>query len=765
MSHLVIVESPSKAGTVKNYLGSGYKVVASIGHVRDLPKSTLGVDIENGFKAKYINIRGKGPLIAELKKEAKNADKVYLAADPDREGEAISWHLVTALNIPPEKVCRVTFNEVTKSAVRDAIKHPRKIDEDLVNSQQARRILDRIVGYKLSPLFWKAIHGGLSAGRVQSVATRVIVDREAEINAFVPEEYWTIDADFGTAGGETLHTKYYGKGGTKGELHSESDVYAVLDGIKGGAFTVSSVRRSTRAKNPLPPFTTSTLQQDASRKLGFRSTRIMQVAQELYEGVNVGSENGGTQGLITYMRTDSLRVADEARARAAEYIESTYGKEYVPASPRAYKSKAGAQDAHEAIRPANPTLEPDKIKKYLTADQYKLYKLIFNRFTASQMASAELDTVIADVDCGGYTFRASGYTVRFRGCLAVYGSADEGENNGTQGAIPNISEGEHVGAEKITPARHFTEPPARYNEGSLVKFLEEKGIGRPSTYATIITTIISRGYVERDGKMLRPTKLGEVTTDLMKQYFPEIVDYEFTAQMESSLDDIEHGNVDIQSVLGSFYTEFAKQLETAEETVAKEKVKLPDEQTDIICDKCGATMIVKNGRYGKFAACPNYPACRNTRPLDRKAPASDSAATEKATPAPDGMKCEKCGADMVLRSGRYGSFYACSNYPQCKNTKQIAKKIGVKCPDCGGEIVAKHGRNRSYFYSCENYPKCKFSSWELPLADKCPQCGGMLFKNKGKNIAVCRTEGCGYKRELEPTHDGGDGAKDGESAK
>ena len=381
------------------------------------------------------------------------------------------------------------------------------------------------------------------------------------------------------------------------------------------------------------------------------------------------------------------------------------------------------------------------------------------------MASAELDTVIADVDCGGYTFRASGYTVRFRGCLAVYGSADEGENNGTQGAIPNISEGEHVGAEKITPARHFTEPPARYNEGSLVKFLEEKGIGRPSTYATIITTIISRGYVERDGKMLRPTKLGEVTTDLMKQYFPEIVDYEFTAQMESSLDDIEHGNVDIQSVLGSFYTEFAKQLETAEETVAKEKVKLPDEQTDIICDKCGATMIVKNGRYGKFAACPNYPACRNTRPLDRKAPASDSAATEKATPAPDGMKCEKCGADMVLRSGRYGSFYACSNYPQCKNTKQIAKKIGVKCPDCGGEIVAKHGRNRSYFYSCENYPKCKFSSWELPLADKCPQCGGMLFKNKGKNIAVCRTEGCGYKRELEPTHDGGDGAKDGESAK
>ena len=628
MSHLVIVESPSKAGTVKNYLGSGYKVVASIGHVRDLPKSTLGVDIENGFKAKYINIRGKGPLIAELKKEAKNADKVYLAADPDREGEAISWHLVTALNIPPEKVCRVTFNEVTKSAVRDAIKHPRKIDEDLVNSQQARRILDRIVGYKLSPLFWKAIHGGLSAGRVQSVATRVIVDREAEINAFVPEEYWTIDADFGTAGGETLHTKYYGKGGTKGELHSESDVNAVLDGIKDGAFTVSSVRRSTRAKNPQPPFTTSTLQQDASRKLGFRSTRIMQVAQELYEGVNVGSENGGTQG-----------------------------------------------------------------------------------------------------------------------------------------AIPNIAEGEHVGAEKITPARHFTEPPARYNEGSLVKFLEEKGIGRPSTYATIITTIISRGYVERDGKMLRPTKLGEVTTDLMKQYFPEIVDYEFTAQMESSLDDIEHGNVDIQSVLVSFYTEFAKQLETAEETVAKEKVKLPDEQTDIICDKCGATMIVKNGRYGKFAACPNYPTCRNTRPLDRKAPASDSAATEKATPAPDGMKCEKCGADMVLRSGRYGSFYACSNYPQCKNTKQIAKKIGVKCPDCGGEIVAKHGRNRSYFYSCENYPKCKFSSWELPLADKCPQCGGMLFKNKGKNIAVCHTEGCGYKRELEPTHDGGDGAKDGESAK
>lgn len=753
MSHLVIVESPSKAGTVKSYLGSGYKVVASIGHVRDLPKSTLGVDIDNGFAAKYINIRGKGPLIAELKKEAKNADKVYLAADPDREGEAISWHLVAALGIPEEKACRITFNEVTKTAVKTAIKNPRAIDIDLVNSQQARRILDRIVGYKLSPFFWKTIHGGLSAGRVQSVATRIIVERETEIRSFVPEEYWTIDAVLKTEKGESFKAKYYGKGRKKAELHSGEDAAEVLRDIEGKPFSVSSVKRSTRMKNPQPPFTTSTMQQDASRKLGFRSTRIMQVAQELYEGVNVGSENGGTQGLITYMRTDSLRVSDEARKKASEYITDRFGEKYVPASPRVYKTKEGAQDAHEAIRPANPLLDPDKIKKYLSADQYKLYKLIFNRFMASQMASAELDTVSVDVKCGDHVFRASGYTVKFRGCLAVYGSTEEGDDEtetSSPGMLPAISEGETLTAGEIKDMRHFTEPPARYNEGSLVKFLEEKGIGRPSTYATIITTIISRGYVERDGKMLRPTSLGEITTDLMKQYFPEIVDYEFTAQMELSLDNIEHGQSSIQDVLGSFYDKFAGQLESAESSVSREDVKLPVEETDIICEKCGAKMIVKNGRYGKFAACPNYPECKNTKPIE-KGPAdikSGGEETKQPEPIPD-MKCEKCGGDMVLRTGRYGSFYACVNYPECKTTKQIVKKIGVKCPVCGGEIVAKRGKNKSFFYSCENYTKCGFSSWDLPLGEKCPDCGEMLYRKKGKKLAVCHNKECGYKREYE----------------
>ena len=757
MSNLVIVESPSKAGTVKNYLGSGYKVVASIGHVRDLPKSTLGVDIENGFKAKYINIRGKGPLIASLKKDAKKADKIYLAADPDREGEAISWHLVAALDIPEEKVCRVTFNEVTKNAVKTAIKNPRAIDIDLVNSQQARRIIDRIVGYKLSPFFWKTIHGGLSAGRVQSVATRIIVEREAEIRSFIPEEYWTVEARFRTENGEVFNARYFGEGNKKNELHSKEDADAILNDITDKPFVVSSVKRSKRAKNPQPPFTTSTLQQDASRKLGFRSTKIMQVAQELYEGVNIGAENGGTQGLITYMRTDSLRIADEAKERAAEYIRSVYGEKYIPKTPRVYKTKSGSQDAHEAIRPANPSLDPEKLKKYLSADQYKLYKLIFNRFMASQMASAELDTVVVDIDCGGHVFRASGYTVRFRGCLAVYGSSDEGEQNDrsgdamTQGALPAMETGEEVTKEKIEGICHFTEPPARFSEGSLVKFLEEKGIGRPSTYSTIITTIITRGYVERDGKILKPTSLGEVTTELMKKYFPEVVDYEFTAQMESSLDNIEHGNSSIESVLSSFYGEFAKQLEAAEMSVSKDDVKLPVEETDIICEKCGAKMVVKTGRYGKFAACPNYPDCKNTKPISAKSSHSSDPAQQN-TPIP-GMKCEKCGADMVMRSGRYGSFYACSNYPECKTTKQIVKKIGVKCPVCGGDIITKRGKNKAFFYSCENYEKCGFSSWDMPLDDKCPECGQMLFKKKGKPLAVCHNKECGYKCDYEDKTD------------
>ncbi len=751
MPNLVIVESPHKAGTIKSYLGSGYKVLASVGHVRDLPKSTLGVDIENGFEAHYINIRGKGDVIKELKKEAKAADKIFLATDPDREGEAISWHLATVLGIPMEKTRRVTFNELTKSAVKAGIKSPRTIDIDLVNSQQARRILDRIVGYKLSPFLWKTVRSGLSAGRVQSVAVKIIIDRENEINAFVPVEYWTVEVIVADENGRTLKAKFYGDKSKKIELHNEKEAMAIVNAITGKTFTVDSIKKATRLKNPLPPFTTSTMQQEASRRLAFPSAKTMKVAQELYEGIHIGSEFGGIQGLITYMRTDSQRISEEAQKAAHDYIENRYGSEYNPASPRVYKAKSGAQDAHEAIRPSNIAIEPDKIKKHLTPDQYKLYKLIWNRFTASQMASAELETVSADLECANNIFRAAGYTVKFPGYLAVYDDTDHtpdervdhtAEDVPEKTALPPLSEGEKLDCNKISPAQHFTEPPPRYNEGSLVKFLEENGIGRPSTFASIITTIIQRGYVEREGKSLKPTQLGYVTNDLISKYFPDIVDYEFTAQMENDLDNIEHGETSVESILSRFYTGFERDLEQASKSVSE--VELPAEQTDIICEKCGAKMIVKNGRYGKFAACPNYPECKNAKPLEnQKQPETNNTNAKKTD-----MKCELCGADMVLRSGRFGSFYACSKYPTCKNTKQIQKDVGVPCPVCGGKVYARRGK-KSVFYSCENYKNCKFSSWDMPVNEKCPNCSGQLYRKKGKDIIVCHNEGCNYKREIE----------------
>lgn len=750
MANLVIVESPAKAGTIKSYLGSGYKVVASKGHVRDLPKSTLGVDIENGFAAHYINIRGKGTLIAELKKEAKAANKVFLATDPDREGEAISWHLATALGIPADKARRVTFNEVTKSAVKNAIKSPRSLDMNLVNSQQARRILDRVVGYKLSPFLWKTVRGGLSAGRVQSVATRIIVDREEEIRAFVPEEYWTLDAALITSEQESVRARFYGTGSGKVELHSQADTDAVLAALQNGTYRVITVKRGTRQKNPLPPFTTSTLQQEASRKLGFQSQRIMRVAQELYEGVNLGPENGGVQGLITYMRTDSLHISGEASAAARSYITEKMGEAYCPKTPRVYKSKAGAQDAHEAIRPSNPAYEPDKLKKVLSADQFKLYKLIWNRFLASQMTSAEIETVTAEIGCGDYVFRTAGHTVRFPGYLSLYDDP-EGED-ADRNTLPPLQEGETLKLDRLDPQQHYTEPPARYTEASLVKFLEEKGIGRPSTYTPIITTIITRGYVEREGKALKPTNLGEVTTRLMKESFPDVVDYAFTAQMEDELDGIERGESTVQQVLNNFYVGFAENLRKAEEGIAQGKILAPAEETDIICEKCGAAMIVKNGRYGQFAACPNYPACKNTKPLHKEAKEEKQAEAETEVQK-TGMLCEECGAEMVLRSGRYGNFYACSRYPACKFTKQITHEIGVNCPVCGGKILMKRGRKKTVFYSCENYAVCKFSSWDLPLNENCPECGQMLFRKKGKNKIVCHNEACGYKRDVEVSAD------------
>ncbi len=749
MANLVIVESPSKANTIKSYLGSNYKVIASKGHVRDLPKSTLGVDIENGFEAHYINIRGKGDLIKSIKKDAKNANKVFLATDPDREGEAISWHLANALGIPVEETRRVTFNEITKTAIKAAIKNPRNIDMDLVNSQQARRILDRIVGYKLSPLLWKSVKSGLSAGRVQSVATRIIVEREEEIKAFVPVEYWTIDAMLASNDGRRFKAAFYGDINGKIKPGSEEETNKILSAIEGKSFNTRSVKRATRRRNAAPPFTTSTMQQEASKKLGFQSARIMKVAQELYEGINIGSENGGVQGLITYMRTDSLRISSDAQEAAKSFILGKFGKEYYPEAPHVYKSNSNSQDAHEAIRPSDVTIEPAKIKKYLTPDQFKLYKLIWDRFVASQMENAELNTVTAEFECASYLFRTSGYTVTFPGYMVVYNESEEekrqkdGEDEMENLHLPEICEGEQLKSEHIDPVKHFTEPPARYTEASLIKFLEEKGIGRPSTYTPIITTILARNYVAREGKSLVPTPLGEVTNRLMCEQFPEIVDYKFTAEMEDDLDEIENGKTEMKSVLDDFYRDFAEKLTHAEDTIKEKQYELPVEETDIICDKCGSKMVVKSGKFGKFAACPNYPKCRNTKPLV----APEKVEEKKETVAD--CKCEKCGADMVVRNGRFGSFLACSRYPECDFTKQKTRDIGVTCPDCGSKIVTKYGRRRTVFFSCEKYPDCKFSSWDMPTEEKCPDCGKMLFKKKGKQLLICHDKECGYKRETE----------------
>ena len=754
MANLVIVESPSKASTIKGYLGSNYKVIASKGHVRDLPKSTLGVDIENNFDAHYINIRGKGDLIKEIKKEAKAANKIFLATDPDREGEAISWHLSVALGIPVEKTMRVTFNEITKTAVKTAIKNPRQIDMNLVNAQQARRILDRIVGYKLSPFLWKNVRSGLSAGRVQSVATRMIVEREEEIRAFEPVEYWTIEALLCDPEGKAFSVRFVGDKDGRIKLGCEADAKKILDAVEGKDFTVSSVKRSKKKKLPAPPFTTSTMQQEASKKLGFQSQKIMKIAQELYEGVNIGSENGGVQGLITYMRTDSLRISADAQNEARAYIEGKYGADYNTDKPRSYKSNAAAQDAHEAIRPSRVEIEPAMIKKYVTADQFKLYRLIWERFIASQMESATLATVTADVESAGYIFRTSGYTVEFPGYMAVYEeseddtriSADEVREEKNL-RIPELTEGEKVQPVKVDPSRHFTEPPARYNDASLIKFLEEMGIGRPSTFATIITTIISRNYVKRDGKALVPTPTGELTNKLMLESFPDIVDYKFTADMETELDGIEDGENTMDTVLAEFWQGFGKELEEANKKMETRELEVPVEETDMICEKCGSRMVVKNGRYGKFAACPNYPKCRNTKPLTE--PRADGEETEEKKLIIADFKCEKCGSDMVQRVGRYGTFFACVRYPECDFSKQKTKDTGVPCPKCGSKIIMKTGKKRTVFYSCEKYPECDFSSWDLPVNEKCPDCGELLFRKKGQPMIVCHNKACGYKRAIE----------------
>ena len=750
MANLVIVESPAKANTIKGYLGSNYKVIASKGHIRDLPKSTLGIDVENGFEPHYINIRGKGDVISELKREAKNAKKIYLATDPDREGEAISWHIATQLGIPADKECRITFNETTKNAVKEAIKNPRRINEDLVNSQQARRILDRIVGFTLSEVLWKKVKSGLSGGRVQSVATRIITEREREIKAFVPQEYWTVEALLDNGTGDTLKARFFGVDSSKLRIENGEMAAEVVDRLNKGIFTVTKVRHAEKQKLPAPPFTTSTLQQEASKTLGFQTQKIMKIAQELYEGLNLGAEFGGFQGLITYMRTDSQRISPVAQAAAAEYIRKNYGEDALPTTPRVYKTGNNAQDAHEAIRPANVNLQPKDVRKVLTTDQYKLYKLIWERFIASQMQAALLDTLTIDIENSGYIFKAGGYTVKSRGYMSIYETTDSDtdEDQENLSKLPTVKNGQKLNAGSIEKAQHFTEAPPRYTEASLVKFLEENGIGRPSTYATIISTIIGREYIKRDGKSLVATELGEITTQFMSDNFPEVVDYEFTAEMESQLDSIEQQKNTIIGVLGSFYSRFKLSLEKAMECEKKYYITPELEESDIVCEKCGKRMVYKSGRFGRFLACPSYPACKNTKAIDK-----DGKVIEREAPKVEyaGFKCEACGSEMVTKRGRYGIFYACEKYPECTFTKQKTTDIGVSCPACSSRIYARHGKGNTLYYSCERYPECDFSSWDMPLNEKCPECSGMLYYKKAKKNVVCKSKGCGYKREEEMT--------------
>ncbi len=750
MANLVIVESPAKANTIKGYLGSSYKVVASKGHIRDLPKSSLGIDVENGFEPHYINIRGKSDVIKELKRDAKGATKIFLATDPDREGEAISWHIAKELGIPEDRACRVCFNEITKNAVKQAIKSPRKINIDLVNSQQARRILDRLVGFNLSQVLWKSIGSGLSGGRVQSVAARIIAERESEIKAFVPQEYWTIEAKLTAASGDSIVARFYGDKRGKIRLEDEKMASEVMEKVGAGQFKAKNVKHTERQKMPSAPFTTSTLQQEASKRLGFQSAKTMKIAQELYDGLNLGAALGGFVGLITYMRTDSTRISEEAQRTCAEYIKSNYTDAYLPDSARIYKSKNGAQDAHEAIRPSIITLEPKDVKRALTTDQYKLYKLIWERFIASQMSPAVLDTVSFDIENSGYIFKAGGHTVKFAGYMSVYGVDDEDGEDEELTALPEVVRGEILSHGDVKSEQHFTEPPARYTEASLIKFLEENGIGRPSTYAPIISIIISRDYVRREGKALVGTELGKITTSFMKEHFPEIVDYEFTASMEDSLDSIENGEETIVDVIGEFWKKFDSELKLALEASREKSTKVPLQESEYDCPACAKKMVYKTGRFGRFLACPDYPKCRGTATVDKDgAPVK----REEKKLVMAGFNCELCGSPMVERRGKFGVFYACSNYPKCKFTKQKTVSLGVKCPKCQNELVGRYTKENSLIYSCLGYPACDFSSWDKPLDESCPQCGEMLYYRKSRGAVICKNKACDYTRTEDITSD------------
>ena len=684
--NLVIVESPSKAKTIGKYLGPDYTVKASMGHLRDLPKSKMGVDLEQEFTPQYIPVRGKEELIRELKKAASQVDMVYLATDPDREGEAISWHLKELLQLPDDKARRVTFNEITKKVVAESIRQPRDIDYDLVDAQQARRILDRIVGYQLSPLLWKKVRRGLSAGRVQSVATRMVVDRENEIRAFQPREYWTLDVNLNRLSKPGNFTAHYWGEDKKRELASEDEVLDVIRDITGKEFTVTNVKKAEKKRTAAPPFTTSTLQQEASRKLGMTPKRTMAIAQQLYEGVDVEGE--GTLGLITYMRTDSLRLSDEAMAAAAGFIRSRYGNDYYYGKFHVFKTKSGAQDAHEAIRPTDVYLDPERIRGSLTNEQYKLYKLIWSRFLATQMASAVFDTVSIDTECGGHTFRSSHQSMRFPGFIAVYEEGRDDEAEATGSPLPDLQVGEKALASDIKKEQHFTQPPARYTEATLVKAMEEKGVGRPSTYAATISTIQDREYVVKQDKRLAPTALGEIVTGLMMERFNDIIDVEFTAHMESRLDAVEEGKQHWKALLADFYGGFRQELEAAEAALEGVRLKVPEEETDEICELCGRKMVIKMGRFGKFLACPGFPECKNAKPLVEHMPG----------------RCPKCGGGMLKRKSKKGYAY----------------------------------------YACETGAECGFMTWDVPTAEDCPKCGQTMFKKSGKGRMkpFCINEQC-----------------------
>ncbi|EFI68339.1 type I DNA topoisomerase [Lysinibacillus sp. HST-98] len=683
--YLVIVESPAKAKTIERYLGKKYKVKASVGHVRDLPRSQMGVSAENNFEPKYITIRGKGPVLQELKSAAKKVKKVYLAADPDREGEAIAWHLATALNIDIHSDCRVVFNEITKDAIIESFKNPRPINMDLVDAQQTRRILDRLVGYNISPILWKKVKKGLSAGRVQSVALRMIIDRENEIKNFQPEEYWTIEGTF-EKGKKSFDALYYGNGKDKIKLTNEAQVKAILKDVKGTNFDVVNVTKKERKRNAAPAFTTSSLQQEAARKLNFRAKKTMMLAQQLYEGIDIGKKEG-TVGLITYMRTDSTRISDTAKAEAVTYIEGKYGKEYIATDIKQTKKASNAQDAHEAIRPTSTMRTPDELKAVLSRDQLRLYRLIWERFIASQMAPAVLDTVAVDLQNGDVLFRANGSQVKFAGFMKLYIEGTDDQTEETTKLLPEMEIGDQVKSLEIEPKQHFTQPPPRYSEARLVKTMEELGIGRPSTYAPTLDTIQRRGYVVLDAKRFMPTELGEIVHQLVLEFFPDIINIEFTAQMEQDLDDIEEGNRQWKKVVEEFYKDFEVHVKHADE--AMEKVVIKDE--------------------------------------------------------PAGEDCELCGSPMVFKLGRYGKFMACSNFPDCRNTKAIMKPIGVKCPSCEtGEIVERKSKTKRLFYGCNQYPECEFVSWDKPINRPCPKCSALLVEKKIKKGVQIQCTKCDY---------------------